>query len=508
MAESKFSLAEIFNDGMVIQRDKPVKVYGNAPKGRAVQAALYKAGECLHSCKGQTDDKGAFLLTLPAFEAGTGYALTLECENESITINNISFGDIWLAGGQSNMEFFLKYDRDWEKTKNLEKNENIHMFNVPQRAFEGHSTHNKGGYGYWFTDSDTDSLSYFSAPGYSFAREIQASTGIPVAIIGCNWGGSTASAWVPEEVLKKEPLTLYFKEYEEQMPEVSAEELRELSLAGWAHEDSVKHEQDFMPLLYGMNRPDQLKYIKDHAGEPQIPMGPYNLNRPSGLYHTMLSTLIPFAIKGVIWYQGESDSGNRSQIYDILMSELIKDWRYEWQDDFPFIMVQLAPFGIWLECANDAYSEVRKMQEKVTEMLDDVYLASIMDLGSYYDIHPKEKMEVGRRLSLLARGHVYGENILCDAPKAVNANFDGKTITVNLKNADGLTINGESDIYITCADDRVRPVRVEVKDEKLILTPPAGFTTPDGVEAATDDYSVINIHNAAGLCLMPFQIKI
>ena len=222
----------------------------------------------------------------------------------------------------------------------------------------------------------------------------------------------------------------------------------------------------------------------------------------------MLTTLIPYSISGVIWYQGESDCGSRSHYYDIMMGELIKDWRKEWNDGFPFLMVQLAPFGKWLICGNEEYYMVRKMQEKVCNEMDGVYMASIMDIGSYYDIHPKEKMEVGRRLGLLARGHVYGEDILCDAPKAVKAQLiDGKVV-VTLNNAKGLHADGESDILITHDIDSVRPKKVEVIDDKIVITPPAGFAEPDGIEMGWADYAIIGIHNASGLSVAPFQIRI
>ena len=529
MENTQFSVAEIFQDGCVIQRDKKIKVYGTASPDNTINVSVVKNGATIVSGSTSADSEGNYLVVLDPVGAGTGYSLHISClkqhalhakmtpqprvmgsfGEEEITINDVSFGDIWLAGGQSNMEFYLMYDKDWEATKKLPKNPNIHMYNVPQRAFEGHNTHNnRGGYGYWFTDSDIEGLGMFSAPGYSFAREIQPTIDVPVAIIGCNWGGSTASAWVPESVLSEAPLNKYFEEYEEQKPDVSEEELKRLSMEGWSREDDLAGWKNFEPLMYGRDRDWQLKFMEASEGAEPIPMGPYNLNRPSGLYHTMLSTLIPYSLKGVIWYQGESDCGGRAKTYDKLLGGLINDWRKEWDDNFPFIIVQLAPFGKWLACGNDDYRIVRQMQQKVADEVDDVYMASIMDIGSYYDIHPKEKMEVGRRLGLLARGHVYGEDILCDAPRAKKAGWDGSVITIELDNAAGLRIDGESDILITHDIDSVRPKKVEVKDDKIILTPPAGFAEPDGVSIGWADYAVIGIHNASGLSVAPFQIEI
>jgi sialate O-acetylesterase len=254
--------------------------------------------------------------------------------------------------------------------------------------------------------------------------------------------------------------------------------------------------------------------MKQHAGEPVVPMGPYNFNRPAGLYHTMLSKLIPFAIKGVLWYQGESDSGIHAAYYDRLLTALIEDWRKEWNDDFPFLLVQLAPFGAWLDCTNDAYSMVREMQQNVADRVPDVYLAGIMDIGSYYDIHPKEKMEVGRRLALLARGHVYGEQgLLCDAPRAISATLNPNgQIVVTFRHAEGLVINEkESDWVITIGDRDVPPAEILLQDDRVILTPAQPVTdksAPVYVSLGHKDYAEIHIHNAAGLSALPFCMEV
>lgn len=515
-------LAEIFQSGMIFQREKNTVLFGDAVPSITITAAFYKDSSAIgHSppflCgSAKADEDGHFRITLPPRRAGEGYLLSVTFhlpEIKSVLLENICFGDLWIAGGQSNMEFFLKYDRDWEQTKKLPRNPNIRMYNVPQRAFEGHTTHNRSGYGYWFDDSDP-ALALFSAPAYSFARNLQAAVQVPVGIIGCNWGGSTASAWVPEEALCAPPLDRYLKEYEEAFSKIPPEKLASESLLAWAFEDSAQHGMDFEPLLYGRDRDRQLQYMKDHAGDPAVPMGPYHHNRPCGLYHTMLSGLIPFSVKGVLWYQGESDAGSHAFMYDRLLTSLIQSWRKKWNDTFPFLIVQLAPFGVWLDCDNEGYAIVREKQASVSRSLPDVYMAGIMDLGSYYDIHPKEKMEVGRRLALLARGHIYGEkDLLCDAPEAVSAAlFDKRHISIFFRHGNGLTIgDGRSDWNIKMQDRDIQPSEIAVKDDHLVLTLP--FSVPDRhpplyVSLGWDDYAEIHIFNSAGLSVLPFQIKV
>lgn len=521
-SHNKYCLAELFQDHMMFQREKEIRLWGNAPAGTHVTASLYREREDEPVRRGDAaaGEEGDFHISMPPLEAGGGYRLSVRFDTASeasILLRDIVFGDIWLAGGQSNMEFFLKYDRDWEKTKLLPRNPGIRMYNVPQRAFPGHTAHNKYGYGYWFDDSDPG-LSCFSAPAYSFAREIQKATGVPIGIIGCNWGGTTASAWVKEEVLAAPPLNRYLREYEDAIADIPPEKLAADSLAAWEFEDSPGHVADFEPLLYGRDRPWQLVYMKSHAEDPVIPMGPYNINRPAGLYHTMLSGLIPFSIKGVLWYQGESDAGDYAPLYDRLLGALIESWRKEWDDPFPFLLVQLAPFGVWLDCDSAGYTIVREKQAITAENIPDVYLASIMDLGSYYDIHPKEKMEVGRRLALLARGHVYGEkDLLCDAPKATSARWiNSRQIAVTFLHAEGLTAKTAhaekgSDWKIRIDGQDITPAETTVKGDCVILTlpeQPAQQNSPATVFLGWGDYAEIHLCNRAGLSAAPFYLKI
>lgn len=516
--DQTYSLAQLFQDGMLFQREKEIVLWGNAAPGTTVTAAFYKEGQSGPFLRGgnEAGRNGRFLITLPPQKAGEGYQLSVTFEAagiKPILLKNIGFGDVWLAGGQSNMEFFLKYDCHWEDTKKLPRNPGIRMYNVPQRAFAGHTTHNRTGYGCWFDDT-APALACFSAPAYSFARNIQEAEGVPVGIIGCNWGGSSASAWVPEEALRTPPLDCYLREYEEAISGISPEKLVSESLSAWAFEDSERHNADFEPLLYGQDRDWQLRYMETHADDPVVPMGPYAFNRPCGLYHTMLSELIPFSIKGVLWYQGESDAGDHAFLYDKLLTALIESWRKKWNDPFPFLIVQLAPFGKWLACDNRGYAVVREKQAHVAKTLAGVSMASIMDLGSYYDIHPKEKMEVGRRLALLARGHVYDEkDLLCDAPEAVSAILSkDRQIIIPFRHGDGLTAgSGRTDWKIRMQDQDIRPGKVTIKEDRAILTLPNSVPEdqiPRSVSLGWDDYAEIHLYNRTGLSARPFMINI
>lgn len=495
------SLYFIFQSHMVLQREKPIIIWGTGEDDSHITVNLSDmTAETI--CV-----QGKWQVTLPPHNAGRNYTLTVSSNIPSQTpviLKDIAIGDIWLAGGQSNMEFFLKYDKDWEKVKQYKKNPDIHMFNIPQTAYPGHHR-NIPGYGYWMQEDDA-SFETFSAPAYSFARNIQPHIQVPVGIIGCNWGGTTATSWIDEKELEKEPLSIYLKEYQDAIRPYSSEELSDISLRAWEFEDSAQHGKDFEPLIYGRDRAWQETYMKQHKHDPVIPMGPYHINRPGGLFHLMLEPLIPFAIKGVLWYQGETDAGH-ADIYDILLGTLIQSWRRLWKDDFPFLFVQLAPFGKWLDCTSDGYTTVRDKQYHVSKTVPNTAMASIMDIGSYYDIHPKEKMEVGRRLSLLARNKVYGEKILCESPEIASCTKNGEEIILSFSYASTLTITQDRNDFLLIQNDTKIPIQsVRAEKNQIFLTAPELQDTSCMLSLGWADYAEIHIHNEAGLPIKPFCI--
>ena len=218
-----FKVDPLFQSGMVLQREKEIKIWGNAPAGSKVTASINDNSNATIAA-----DDYTFMLTLAPMKAAENLVLVISCDSADtcpIELFSISIGDVWLACGQSNMEFFLKYDQDWEKVQTQPKNPHIHMYNTPQVAFEGHTSHSRTGYGYWFSDKD-NGYEVFSAPAYSFAQHLQPTIDVPIGLIGCNWGGSTASAWVPEEVLRTPPLDNYFREYQDAMAGLTPEEIR------------------------------------------------------------------------------------------------------------------------------------------------------------------------------------------------------------------------------------------------------------------------------------------
>lgn len=515
---TRLTLAEIFGKGMVVQRQKPIVIFGKAEQKDKINVSIYDYhGSLVDSVVTAVQQDETWKATLESMEACCGNKIVVEntTSQEKIVIENVSIGEVWLAGGQSNMEFFNKYDKDWEKTKKLPKNNKIHFYNVPQRAFQGHTDHNgpgRDGYGKWLEDHE-EGYENFSSIGYIFARKIQEKLDVPVGIIGCNWGGTTASAWVPTSVLENPPLDQYLKEYNAAVESMDEVQLKEKSLDVWKIIDNPSSYKEFERFIYGEDRKTQLEFMMSQPDSVvEVPMGPYNENRPGGLYETMLKTIIPYSVNGALWYQGESDAGERAYYYDELLKGLINSWRQAWNDDFPFIVAQLAPFKEWLACTNDNYCVVRQKQQLVADTVKDVYLTSIMDIGNYYDIHPKEKVEVGRRMALIAMNHVYhvlsDENT--DNPRLKTATKAGNQIVIEVSNADSLSIKGDTTIYVNIDQKNVLPESVDVSENKIYIQMKDDILNANSIKVSMgwDDYAIINIKNEQGLPVAPFSVAI
>ena len=464
----RIQLPFIYQNHMMLQREKELLICGTCLTGRTVKIQLDTTTETV------SVEKGQFCCHFPAQSAGVGKILTFYVDHENepeITISDISIGELWLAAGQSNMEYFLRYDAHWNDTKKLPPNKNIRMFNMPQIAYEGQERDLPDS-GYWFEEGDK-AWAVFSAPGYYFARNIQPALDVPVGIIGCNWGGTPACAWMAESYLEKEPLSIFVKEYLDSVQNKSEDAMNQESMDAWAFEDSYHHQLEWRTMMYGLTLEEQAQWMEIHKADPVLPLGPYHHYRPSGLYHTMIEKLAPFSLKGILWYQGESDSGH-AEIYDQTMTSLIACFRDAFADStLPFLFTQLAPFGVWLDCTGENYEIIREKQDYVSKHVPHTAMISLMDLGMYEDIHPKHKREVGRRLALLARGSVYGESLLCESPELLSATLENCTITLDFAHAGtGLIWEGtpEKEFRITYQQQACFIYGCYVNQSKIIFT--------------------------------------
>lgn len=497
-------LPRIYQDHMMLQRDKILHICGfAAPEVSTVSICLDETQRSVPVRDGR------FACDFPPQPAGRGRTLAFyadACAEPDLLFSDISIGDIWMACGQSNMEYFLRYDAHWNDTKQAPRNPDIHMYNCPRIAYEGQQRKLEHD-GFWFQEG-AEAWASFSAPGYSFARTVSAELQIPVGIIGCNWGGTPACAWMDEAHLNQPPLDVFLREYEDEVSALSPERMEELSMKAWKFEDSYQHGIEWHAMMHGLSAKEQAVWMRKHAKDPALPLGPYHHYRPCGLFHTMIETIAPFSVKGFLWYQGESDSGH-AEIYDQTMEALIDCFRTVWKDDsLPFLFVQLAPFGKWLDCDSANYAIVRERQERVSKTVPGTAMVSIMDLGNYDDIHPKYKMEVGQRLGLLALGKVYGKQLLCESPEFLSASRDGRTIRIDFLHAEG-GLHAVTKVPDAFRIEGCTIQSITLPDSpSLLLTLKENPTGPLHISYAEEDYCEVRIWNKAGLPIKPFHCDI
>lgn len=233
---------------------------------------------------------------------------------------------------------------------------------------------------------------------------------------------------------------------------------------------------------------------------------------PGSLYEHMLRKIAPYGIRGFLWYQGETDDEKYcSNLYEPMLTGLIGDWRNLWEDqNLPFLIVQLPGYESWLSGQNLHYDWIRRAQEQVTKIVPNTWLCSISDVGEQYDIHPKNKQPVGERLSLLARGHVYGEEILCDAPTAFRIQKSENQLRISFCNAEGgLTIQGaQVNALKVSTESNMISWQAEVHGRDLVLTLQQDVTGMIQIDFAQEKYYQVNLYNKAGIPAIPFSLYI
>lgn len=487
-------LPKIFQDGMVLQRRTPVCVWGIAPEGSLVTVHL--AEQSVHAMASD----GRFRAYLPPMEAGRGLTLQISAHGTSITIYDVAVGEVWLAGGQSNMEFLLRDDAEaaGEQTVDLPE---VRCYEVPKIAYPGQENdRDYSKVGIWRKARGQEAR-YFTAVGYYFAKKLHAELGVPVGIVNCTWGGTSASAF-----LREEDLTGALKPYLDRAAETQAKLDPATELERYR---KLQHTMDNMPFDNSMSnlapiQPDPA-IMASMAEMGELFLSRYSPFRPCGLYETMLKPTAPYTVRGVIWYQGESDAAY-ADTYEALMQAMIARWRTLFQAELPFLIVQLASFEEMMEPLD--FVPIRAAQERLAKSCDKVWLACAMDAGMRYDIHPKHKRPIGERLALQALSKVYGRVLLADSPAPEGTKREGDTLVIRFAHAgDGLVCRGETPetLEVTADGSAQLSFSASVCGNELRITAPeiatAGTVT---VAFCQQPFCVDNVYNSAGLPMLPF----
>lgn len=399
---------------MVLQQKKPIRIFGYAPEGETVTASLLNTAgqticneETIASPKGDDSYRYNFHLTLPSLPAGGPLTLVISGQgNEQITFFDVMIGEVWLAGGQSNMEFAIGSDQEFVTALQQAPTSNVRFFQVGQRAFFHENFLKEERFDHWMCGEDAD-FSTWSAVGYYFGAKLAARLGITIGIIGCNWGGTSACAWQDRDtLLSSEETAVYWTEYEDLLSTQSPKTYEAERI------DYLAYQKEWQPRMdaYYAAHPDATwQEAQEAVGVCRWPgpMGPKHEFRPCGLYETMFSRIVPYALAGFIYYQGESDD-HRPASYYTLLKNLIGLWRKDFADDtLPFLFVQLPMHRYRDNPITDSWCDIRQAQLQVHRDVPHTGLAVAIDCGEYNNIHPTRKRQVGERLALQALFHVY-----------------------------------------------------------------------------------------------------
>jgi len=488
--------AALFSDHMVLQQGMRVPVWGTAAPGEAVTVTLN--GQKQSATAGPD---GRWQVRLTDLKSGGPYTMTIAGKN-TVTVTDVLVGEVWLASGQSNMDFTVAKTAKKSFAGTMNEAEEIaaadypqiRMFTVDLKLADDIQPDVQG---HWAICSP-QTVGDMSAVAYFFARDLYKERKVPFGVIDSTWGASTAQCWTRREALAAVPvLKPLLDDYATQCADYASgatQERYKTSLAAW-ETASAKAKED------GTRAPRK----------PGAPRDPHqDQHNPFLLYNGMIAPVKPYAIRGAIWYQGESN-GPTAPEYVTLMKTLIGDWRQAWgEGDFPFLYVQIAAYG---KPATDPVAgvggtpRVREGQLQ-TLQVPNTAMASAIDIGDPTNIHPKNKQEVGRRLALAARARAYGEKIPASGPLYAGMVVEGGAIRVRFTATDGgLTAKDGAPLVgfiIAGADGKWFRADARIDGATVLVSSPS-VPQPVAARYAWAPYPEVSLFNGAGLPASPFR---
>jgi predicted neuraminidase len=484
-SHAEVRLHNLFTDHMVLQQGTSVPVWGWADDGERITVEF--RGQKVST----TARNGRWMVKLKNLKPGPAESLKVfstrpgHGQHTMIQINDVLVGEVWLASGQSNMEWSMNQSFEPKNDIANSANANIRLFTVPKLKLNEPTNNVNASW----QECGPKTVPGFSAVAYYFARDLHKALGVPVGIIHTSWGGSPAEVWMREEVLAADT------EYKRDVLDAFEPQRKKFTndLAQWE------------------KRRDAAK----KAGSTNFTEWAPFVWTPAELYNGMIANIIPYAVQGAIWYQGESNAGRAWQ-YRRLFPDMIKNWRNDWERDFTFLEVQLAPWDkgknrsidkITASPGDSDWAELREAQLLATKKLKKVGMAVITDVGDKDDIHPPKKQPVGARLALLARKIAYGEKIVADGPTYDGVKLKGEKAILSFKNVDGgLIAKGGTltGFAIAGAGQKFHWANAAIEGNKVIVSS-ASVPKPAAVRYGWADFPVVNLFNKEGLPATPFR---
>ena len=492
-ASADVTLSGIFTDNMVLQHGRPLPVWGKADPGESVTVAFLG-----NEAKAQADAAGDWEVRLPALPVVKDGAEFMVAGKNSIVLTNVLVGDVWLVSGQSNSEMSFGWgiiNGDAEKAKSKDY-PNIRSIKFNHMTAPWPVKSRTAAQGPWRV-AVGDVLNNVTAMGYFFAREINSRTGIPIGILDDNWSGCCIEPFICAEGIAKVP-----------------------SLAGMA--DSVKKGREDIVNWAEKVRAAAASGNFDDVGQP--PEAPFWTRQ----HNAMIEPIVRFPITGALWYQGCSNGGEGKSYADKLEA-LAAGWRAKWGYDFPFYIVQLSSFTDRTSdpAGGNGYARIRNAMRVAAQTIPGTGLAVTIDIGNDRDIHPKNKYDVGYRLSLWARRDVYGEkDIVVSGPLYTSMKVEGSSIRLSFDHVGGGLMAGEKgpdtpgEKPTPTPDRKLRGFAIQgadgqwhwadaVIDGKTVVVSCADVAEPKNVRYAhrANPMGNCNLYNAEGLPASPFTTE-
>lgn len=484
---AQLRLAPVFTDHMVLQRDQPIRVWGSTAPGSPVQVSLGKATEATRA-----DAQGQWMVQLPAMPAGGPYRIRIKSRGIQQTLQNVLLGDVWICAGQSNMRWRVRdsYGADMEKSQGT--NPSLRLLDMegtlepvnkryPLDFLTQLSPANYYKPGGW-NPADSSAVALFSAVGYYFGKELQQKTSVPIGLIQTAVGGVPLETYLPREGLLGDSL------------------LSPLSQPGWL-------DHPLYPIWTAERVRQNLAAWSEEAPDNPMPNHPF---APGFLYDAAIRPLLNMPVKGVIWYQGESNAtfSAESETMDPSLNAhklqlLVHSWRKGWHNDSLFF------FMVQLPAIRRDWEAFREVQLHIAQQLPHTGIAVTLDLGHASDVHPREKQIVGQRLARLALASTYRLPIVAGGPQFTEAlQREGKLVLrfeqsgQGLASRDGLPLNS----FLIAGPDRVfLPAVVTIRGHELECSHP-DIPNPVAVRYAWDDFpDRANLINREGLPASPFR---
>lgn len=483
-------LPRVFGNNMVIQRDMPAPIWGWAAPNEALTITISRQDveSEIDTYIVKADEDGNWKTTLKATPAGGPYEIEISGEN-TIKLTDVLFGEVWVCSGQSNMQWSVNASKDSDAEIAAANYPNIRLFHIPNTssglpAIDVNAE---------WRPTAPNTIRHFSAVAYSFGRHLHKELDVPIGLINSSWGGSRIEPWTPpigfESVPALDSITDEITDIKNDYRTQLSEKLK--LFEEWIAESREALENEDVILLI----PESI--------HPPMPH-----QKPTAIYNRMIHPIVPYAIRGALWYQGESNV-REGMMYHEKMKALINGWRKIWkQGDFPFYFVQLAPWGGY---DRDDPTHLPKFWEaqSATLAVPNTGMVVTTDIGNIRDIHPRNKQDVGLRLAFWALAKTYGkDDLVCSGPLYKSMEIEGNSIRIHFEHTGSGLVSRDGEplswVQIAGEDKQFVDAVAEIDGDTIVVSSDS-VESPVAVRLGWHQIAEPNLMNKEGLPVSPFR---